>query len=63
MANILIVEDEVIIRSALKRLLERHQFTVTEAGSVDEACQHELNDFDLIISDLRLPGAPGTSLI
>ncbi len=63
MANILIVEDEVIIRSALKRLLERHQFTVTEAGSVDEACQHPVTEFDLIISDLRLPGAEGTEMI
>ncbi len=63
MANILIVEDEVIIRSALKRLLERHDFSVTEAGSVDEACQHPVDSFDLIISDLRLPGAEGTEMI
>ncbi|MCH8550683.1 MAG: sigma-54 dependent transcriptional regulator [Natronospirillum sp.] len=63
MASILIVEDEVIIRSALKRLLERHEFQVTEAGSVDEACQHDATGFDLIISDLRLPGAEGTEMI
>jgi DNA-binding NtrC family response regulator len=63
MGNILIVEDESIIRSALKRLLERNSFNVTEAESVTEASQHDLNSFDLIISDLRLPGAPGTDLI
>ncbi|MHA7880415.1 MAG: sigma-54-dependent transcriptional regulator [Saccharospirillum sp.] len=63
MSSILVVEDESIIRSALKRLLERHQYQVTEAESVTEACQHDLNQFDLIITDLRLPGAPGTDLI
>lgn len=63
MSNILVVEDESIIRSALKRLLERHQYQVTEAESVTEASQHDLNRFDLIITDLRLPGAPGTDLI
>ncbi len=64
MHNILIVEDEPIIRSALRRLLERNQYTVSEAGSVQEAQeQHDISAFDLIISDLRLPGAPGTEMI
>src|SRR5690554_2321662 len=63
MANILVVEDETIIRNALRRLLERHDFLVTEAGSVDEACKNDLTEFDLIISDLRLPGAEGTEMI
>lgn len=63
MANILVVEDETIIRNALRRLLERHDFMVTEAGSVDEACKNDLSAFDLIISDLRLPGAEGTEMI
>lgn len=63
MGHILIVEDESIIRSALKRLLERNSYKVTEAESVTEASQNDLDSFDLIISDLRLPGAPGTDLI
>uniref|UniRef100_UPI002A828528 sigma-54-dependent transcriptional regulator n=1 Tax=Reinekea sp. TaxID=1970455 RepID=UPI002A828528 len=63
MGEILIVEDESIIRAALKRLLERNNYKVTEAESVTEASQNDLNRFDLIISDLRLPGAPGTDLI
>ncbi|HSG61363.1 MAG TPA: sigma-54 dependent transcriptional regulator [Pseudomonadales bacterium] len=63
MQNILIVEDESVIRTALRRLLERHDYAITESGSVREACEYELDSFDLIISDLRLPGAPGTDLI
>ncbi|MCK9534328.1 MAG: sigma-54 dependent transcriptional regulator [Pseudomonas sp.] len=64
MHHILIVEDEPIIRSALRRLLERNHYKVSEAGSVQEAQeQHHIPSFDLIISDLRLPGAPGTEMI
>ena len=64
MDNILIVEDEAVIRSALRRLLSRHDYNVSEAGSVAEAMSNfDPTSFDLIISDLRLPGAPGTDLI
>lgn len=64
MQSILIVEDEAIIRRALKRLLERNHYSVLEAGTVAEA-QALLNTqtVQLIITDLRLPGAPGTDLI
>ena len=64
MPHILIVEDETIIRTALRRLLERNQYQVSEAGSVQEARDSfSVPEFDLIISDLRLPGAPGTEMI
>ncbi len=64
MHHILIVEDEPIIRSALRRLLERNSYQVSEAGSVQEAQErYNIQSFDLIISDLRLPGAPGTEMI
>lgn len=64
MEKILIVEDETVIRSALQKLLERHDYEVSEAGAVNEALDNfDLGSFDLIISDLRLPGAPGTDLI
>ena len=64
MLKILIVEDETVIRTALRRLLERTGYKVSESGSVQDAeTNHDLEEFDLIISDLRLPGAPGTDLI
>ncbi|GGX85412.1 transcriptional regulator [Litchfieldella qijiaojingensis] len=63
MSRILIVEDEAIIRSALKRLLERHDYQVSEAGSVAEAETLDPQRFDLVISDLRLPGEAGTAMI
>jgi two-component system, NtrC family, response regulator HydG len=63
MSHVLIVEDEPVIRGALRKLLERHDHSVVEADSVEQAGTHDLRDFDLIISDLRLPGAHGTDLI
>ncbi|OEY66513.1 sigma-54-dependent transcriptional regulator [Marinobacter sp. X15-166B] len=64
MPRVLIVEDEEIIRSALRKLLEHAGYEVAVAGAVHEAEQgFDLDSFDLIISDLRLPGAPGTELI
>ncbi|MDA1371401.1 MAG: sigma-54 dependent transcriptional regulator [Proteobacteria bacterium] len=62
--QVLVVEDEEVIRNALKRLLERYEYKVSEAGSVKESLEkYDMDQFDVIISDLRLPGAPGTDLI
>ncbi len=63
MSNILIVEDEDIIRNALKKLLQRNGFTTSEAASIDAAKEFNFADFQLVISDLRLPGGQGTDLI
>jgi DNA-binding NtrC family response regulator len=63
-SRILIVEDEVIIRNELRRLLSRRGHDVAEAGSVPDAERdHALDGFDLVLADLRLPGPPGTDLI
>ncbi len=64
MSRVLVIEDETVIRRAVKRLLERNGYQVAEAGSIEEAeSEHNLMDFDLIISDVRLPGEPGTEII
>jgi len=63
-STILVIEDETVIRMALKRLLERHRYEVLEADSVESAADSgAIDDCDLIIADLRLPGAPGTDVI
>ena len=62
--RILVVEDEAIIRGSLTKLLERHEYEVADAVSVKAAItRFNLNEFDLIISDLRLPGGSGAELI
>jgi len=59
----MIVENDSEIRKALRRLLERQGFGVTEAASVESAATHDLDAFGCIIADLRLDGCPGTHLI
>lgn len=64
MSRILLVEDEFVIRTELRRLLARHGHDVVEAGSIAEAeAAHDLCAFDLVLADVRLPGAPGTELV
>jgi DNA-binding NtrC family response regulator len=64
MGRILIVEDEPVLRDELRRLFARKGHEVSEADSVAAAEQgRRLAACDLILADLRLPGAPGTELI
>ena len=63
MSNILVVEDEPIIQESLVNLLQRQGHDVTGVASVAEAEENSINMYDLIISDLRLPGESGTELI
>jgi DNA-binding NtrC family response regulator len=63
MSHILVVEDEAIIRNAVRRLLQRHNHEVTDVDSIDAAREQDLSSFDMIITDLRLPGGVGTDLI
>ena len=63
MSRILLVEDEAVIRAALHRLLERNGYETQDAESVEVARPMVDDDIDLIIADLRLPGAPGTDMI
>ena len=58
MSHILVVEDEPIILESLIRLLERQGYQVSGVNSVAEAEEKASTKFDLIISDLRLPGEP-----
>lgn len=64
MSRILIVEDEQVIREALKRLLVKHHYSTDCASNVNDAeTLMHAHAYDLIISDLRLPGRAGTDLI
>lgn len=64
MNHLLIIEDEPVIRGALRRLLERHGHEVSEAESVEAAQEGgHLADYNLIITDLRLPGRPGNAVL
>ncbi|MBZ4420605.1 response regulator [Myxococcus sp. RHSTA-1-4] len=64
MARILIVDDEVHVLGALRRLLRREGFAIEVALSGEEALE-KLRTFeaDLVISDFRMRGMNGLQLL
>ncbi|TVS17509.1 MAG: sigma-54-dependent Fis family transcriptional regulator [Gammaproteobacteria bacterium] len=63
MSQILIVEPGSDSRAALKRLLEEHGHQVSEADNLEQARSRDLEEYAVILADLRLPGGLGTDLI
>ena len=63
MSTILVVEDEAITRDTLTGVLERAGHRVTAVESAEAARAADPSSFDLVLTDLRLPGAAGTELI
>lgn len=66
--RILVVDDEPSIRQVFDRYLTRRGHTVVTASDGNQALQliHEAgpgNDFDVILSDLRMPGLSGEQLL
>jgi len=64
LTKILVVEDDADINRILVRYLEKEQYQVVSAFSGTEArLQLAMNQFDLILLDLMLPGITGEELI
>ncbi len=64
MARILIVDDEVYVVGALRRLLRREGFAIEVALNGEEALEKLATfDADLIISDYRMRGMDGVALL
>jgi response regulator RpfG family c-di-GMP phosphodiesterase len=62
--NLLCVDDEPNILSALRRLLRPHGYQVTIAGSGAQALAiMEEQPFDLVISDMRMPEMDGAQFL
>ncbi len=63
MKKILIVDDEVNTRLALVRYL-RSRFAISEAENGEAAIRAmQKNDFDLVLTDLRMPGVDGIGVL
>ena len=62
--HILIVEDEASLREITAERLSEHGYRVTQADTGETACSL-LTDFafDIVITDLRLPGMDGMAVI
>lgn len=63
-ASILVVDDEAPIRRILSRTLERMGHRCTQAADVIEARKAiERDSFDLVVSDVNMPGESGMDLV
>lgn len=63
MARILIVDDELHIRTLLRRLLAREGHTCDSAGTAEEAWSKlQTSEYELVLSDVNMPGTSGLDL-
>ena len=64
MPRILIVDDEPILRSTLVEFLQHEGFDAEQAASGEEALrQATVQDFDVAICDVQMPGMDGLELL
>jgi len=64
MSSILVVDDELSMREFLKILLEKEGYdviTASDAASAIDLIQKK--DFDIVVSDIKMPGMGGLSLL
>ncbi|HSM06143.1 MAG TPA: diguanylate cyclase [Longimicrobiales bacterium] len=61
--RVLLVEDDEEVRTLLTDYLQGEAFQVATAETVREALRELRADFDVVLSDLRLPGATGHEVV
>ena len=61
----LVVDDELVVRAVVRRLLERRGWAVIESATAEQALE-VLSDattrIDVVLCDLNLPGISGSAL-
>ena len=65
MATVLVVEDKASLRSMLEEMLSAEGWSVSGVGSAEAAVEKLRNGskFDVVLTDWRLPGADGLSVV
>ncbi len=62
--TVLVADDEAAIRESLAAVLRDEGYTVVEVGDGEAAIKAlEGSEFDLVIADLRMPGATGIDVL
>ena len=63
--TVLLVEDEAVVRTVMRRTLEGRGYTVLTAGHAEEAFRAagaHVGSIDLLVTDIVLPGENGRAL-
>lgn len=64
MSNILVVDDDKLVRESVNKVLRREGYSTELAENAEEAVrQAGMKKIDLIISDIRMPGKNGVEAI
>jgi two-component system response regulator FlrC len=64
MGTILVADDDRTCRDSIQKVLEREGHAVQTAENVDRALEAlDLNHFDLVVCDYRMPGKTGLDLL
>ena len=62
--KILVIDDEELVTASLKKLLKKSGYDVVIAQNSQEAMKSvKENDFDLIVSDIRMAGEDGIEIV
>jgi len=62
--NLLVVDDEEVIREGMRRILEAEGYHVTNSASGRTAIEKiQERDFDVVITDLKMPGMDGMEVL
>ena len=62
--KVLVVDDEPVVASSMRRSLNRRGFRVDEAFSGNDALNRILNEmYDLVLLDMRMPDSSGLELL
>jgi CheY-like chemotaxis protein len=60
--RILVVDDEVQVRSALARMLKEHKVTTVASGEEGQSLLRKDSAFDLVVCDVMMPRMSGMDL-
>lgn len=63
MARILAVDDEPAILTVIRRALEKEGHSVTVLNCADEIKTENLNQYDLLLLDIMMPGTDGITFV
>lgn len=60
--KLLVVDDEETLREGLRTYLEHEGYAVDSAVSAEQALEHDIAGYDLILLDIMMEGMSGTEL-